>query len=108
MGAAFRLPIATDANIQELIESSRTAKYRIVAAHPTAKTLYTEYDWRKPALIILGNEGAGLSSETLLLATEKVRLPLANDVESLNVAAAAAVLLYEAARQRKFKGLSTE
>ena len=108
MGAAFRLPIATDAHIPELIESARAAKYRIVAAHPTAQTLYTDYDWRKPALIILGNEGAGLSAETLLLASDRVRLPLANEVESLNVAAAAAVLLYEAARQRKFKGLAAE
>jgi RNA methyltransferase, TrmH family len=108
MGAAFRLPIATDAVIQDVIENSRSAKYTIVAAHKTAKTVYTDHNWKKPALIILGNEGAGLSSETLLLASERVRVPQANNVESLNVAAAAAVLLYEAARQRHFKGLSSE
>ena len=49
----------------------------------------------------MGNEGAGLSEQSIKLATHRVKIPLAADVESLNVAIATALLLYEAKRQRR-------
>ena len=56
-------------------------------------------DWRKPSLILLGNEGAGLSADLAAIADKQVRIPLSPGVESLNVAIAAALMLYEARRQ---------
>jgi TrmH family RNA methyltransferase len=62
---------------------------------------YWEVDWQRPTLIVLGNEGAGLSAEVAGLADLQVRIPLSSGVESLNVAIAAALLLYEAKRQKR-------
>jgi TrmH family RNA methyltransferase len=55
---------------------------------------------RSPTLILLGNEGAGLSDELSALADLQVKIPMAAAVESLNVATAAALMLYEVRRQR--------
>lgn len=57
-------------------------------------------DFSGPAAILVGNEGAGLSQEVMRLATARVRIPMPGKMESLNAAAAAAVALFEAVRQR--------
>jgi TrmH family RNA methyltransferase len=73
---------------------------QIVATLPGATTSYWQLDLRQPTLILLGNEGAGLSTELSAIADRQVSIPLSPGVESLNVAIAAALLLYEARRQR--------
>ncbi len=60
-----------------------------------------EVDWRGPVALLVGNEGAGLPLEIERSAGARIRIPMAASAESLNAAAAAAVLFYEAARQRK-------
>src|SRR5712692_9367422 len=60
-----------------------------------------EVDWCEPAALLVGNEGAGLPEEVERSADARIRIPMSSGVESLNAAAAAAVLFYEAARQRK-------
>jgi TrmH family RNA methyltransferase len=64
--------------------------------------LYTEIDMTAPVAFILGREASGVSNEVLIESDGLIHIPMADGVESLNVAAAAAVLLYEAARQRDF------
>lgn len=59
-----------------------------------------EVDWCEPVALLVGNEGAGLPEEIERSADARIRIPMASGVESLNAAAAAAVLFYEAARQR--------
>jgi len=59
-----------------------------------------QVDWCQPIALLVGNEGAGLSEEIVRSADARIRIPMASGVESLNAAAAAAVLFYEAARQR--------
>ena len=59
-----------------------------------------EVDWCQPIALLVGNEGAGLPQEIERSADARIHIPMANGVESLNAAAAAAVVLYEAARQR--------
>jgi TrmH family RNA methyltransferase len=59
-----------------------------------------EVDWCEPVALLVGNEGAGLPEEVERSADARIRIPMASGVESLNAAAAAAVLFYEAARQR--------
>ena len=73
---------------------------KVIATVPTASKTYWKLDFQRPSLILLGNEGAGLSDELIALADEQVTIPVANEVESLNVAIANSLLLYEARRQK--------
>ena len=68
-----------------------------MATTPTAPLDYWHADLRIPTLVLVGNEAAGLSAPLLELADQQVRIPLAAGVESLNVAIATALLLYEGA-----------
>lgn len=99
VGQWFRLPMATEQNLQELIVQHRQQGNQIIATTAQADKTYWEVDFTRPSLILLGNEGAGLSPELIALADKQVQIPLANGVESLNVAIASALLLYEAKRQ---------
>lgn len=99
VGEWFRLPMATEPNLSELLKQHHRQGIQIVATTAQATKSYWEIDFTRPSLIVLGNEGAGLSSELIELADEQVQIPLANEVESLNVAIATALLLYEAKRQ---------
>ena len=101
MGSAFRLPLVADVTIDELLAACAQRGIQVVATAAEAEVSYDEYDWRQPALLLLGNEGNGLQRELLERADVRVSIPLRPTVESLNVAAAAAVFLFEAARQRR-------
>ena len=98
-GEWFRLSIATSPDLSELVRQQQQQGVRIIATASKADKTYWETDFTRPSLILLGNEGAGLSTELIELADERVAIPLANGVESLNVAVATALLLYEAKRQ---------
>jgi RNA methyltransferase, TrmH family len=71
-----------------------------VHSDSTAPLLPWQVDWCQPVALLVGNEGAGLPEEVERSADARIRIPMASGVESLNAAAAAAVLFYEAARQR--------
>ncbi|HEV2708427.1 MAG TPA: TrmH family RNA methyltransferase, partial [Pyrinomonadaceae bacterium] len=76
---------------------------RTVATAAAATSLHTEIDWTTPRAVVVGPEAGGLTEEEVRAAGECVRIPMRAPVESLNVAAALAVVLYEAARQRNFR-----
>lgn len=98
-GQWFRLPMSVSPDLTKTVQDCQQAGMQVVAALPTAQITYWEVDWRCPTLILLGNEGAGLSAELAALADLQVKIPLSAGVESLNVAIAAALMLYEARRQ---------
>ena len=102
MGSAFRLSLATEVTTDELFAACASRCIQIVASAADADLSYDEFDWQQPALLLLGNEANGLQHELLERADARVRIQLHRAVESLNVAAAAAVILFEAARQRRF------
>jgi TrmH family RNA methyltransferase len=104
MGAHFRLPIAGAAS-DTAIAALRGAGLRIVAADVAGDVPLAEAGLQRPSVICVGSEGAGLPRDLLAAADARVRIPMAPGTSSLNVHAAAAVLLYEAARQRDFAGL---
>jgi RNA methyltransferase, TrmH family len=104
MGSAFRLPIVTGVESDALAPRARVAKLRMVATTAGGATIYSDYDWRQPTMVIFGNEARGVGRELLERCDERLRIPLRAPVESLNVAAAAAVILFEAARQRRETG----
>lgn len=102
-GQWFRLPIALSLDLETEIQRYKDQGMQIIATQPAAPLTYWDLDLRSPTLILLGNEGAGLSSRLIRLADQQVTIPLRQGVESLNVAIAAAVILYEAQRQRSTK-----
>ncbi|MGK7899491.1 MAG: TrmH family RNA methyltransferase [Xenococcus sp. (in: cyanobacteria)] len=99
VGEWFRLPIAVTNDLMSIVQEHQQNQIQVIATVPSATKTYWELDFQRPSLILLGNEGAGLSSELITLADEQVTIPIANEVESLNVAIANALLLYEAKRQ---------
>ena len=101
MGSAFRLPIWSGPSYIEVIEWCRQRGIAIICAAVEATTAYTEIDWSRPSALILGPESTGLTAEELELADRRVSIPMKGMAESLNVAVAGGVLLFEAARQRR-------
>lgn len=100
MGSAFRLPILTDVEAEDLLPLFRARGVRVVAAAADGETVYTDYDWREPVMVVFGNEARGVNPELLERCKARLRIPTRAPVESLNVAAAVAVILFEASRQR--------
>lgn len=98
-GQWFRLPMAVTTDLKAVVREYQSAGMQVVATAPQAQVTYWEVDFRRPTMILLGNEGAGLSNELASLADAQVRIPLTPGVESLNVAIAAGLILYEAKRQ---------
>jgi tRNA G18 (ribose-2'-O)-methylase SpoU len=75
---------------------------RCIAAHPhTDKKVLSQADFTRDCCVVFGSEGHGISQEVLAACDEAVAIPMSNEVDSLNVSAAAAVFLYEVNRQRK-------
>lgn len=106
-GAALRLPILHGVAISILLAQLRVAGVRVYAASSEASEMQAppllrpgQADWSGPCAVLIGNEGSGLPAEIEKAADARLRIPIASAVESLNAAVAAAVLLYEAARQR--------
>ncbi len=103
-GNLFTLPIA-EASSDEAIAWLQQRDIAIVSASPHAKRLYTEVDLTVPLVIVVGAEQFGLTQPWLQAATVPVRLPMFGEADSLNVATATALLLYEVVRQRLAAGL---
>jgi TrmH family RNA methyltransferase len=99
-GSALRLPILAGMGAAVLLAQLRVAGLRLVAAVAQGGESPAQVNWRIPIALLIGNEGAGLPPEVLRSVDQRVSIPLTEPVDSLNAGAAAAVLLYEAARQR--------
>jgi len=99
-GATLRLPIVTDITLNVAIDKLKHAKYAIYAAHPRGDTLPYSLNLNNNFCLLVGNESHGLTPEASALADAWVRLPMANDMESLNASIAGSILMYEALRQR--------
>jgi RNA methyltransferase, TrmH family len=99
-GQWFQLPMTATSDLYTDLSYYQQQGMQIVATRPTATLTYWEVDLQRPTLILMGNEGGGLSPELAAIADQQVTIPLHPGVESLNVAIAAALMLYEARRQR--------
>jgi TrmH family RNA methyltransferase len=99
LGTIFSLPLAT-ASSAETLAWLRAHGIRTVVARVDATLLHTEADLRGPLAIVLGSEALGLTEAWSGPGVVAVRVPMLGVADSLNVAAAAAVLFYEARRQR--------
>ena len=103
MGAVFQLPIVSVTNLVESFERL-TSDYgiRIIAAQPEGKVRPIDaVDLLSSICLVFGSEGDGISSEVLAKCSERVRIPIGSRIDSLNVATAAAIFLFEVQRQRR-------
>ncbi|PZO43485.1 MAG: rRNA methyltransferase [Pseudanabaena frigida] len=102
-GQWFRCSMQTSSDLVDDIRKLQSLGIKAIATLANARKTYWDYDFTQPTLILLGNEGSGLSEELIELADESISIPQSDRVESLNVATCAALLLYEAKRQRSLK-----
>ncbi len=101
MGSIFRMPFYYAQDLQETVAALRCGGVQVYAAHLGGKQYYTQASYTGGTAFLVGNEGNGLLEETARAADQTVRIPMEGEVESLNAAVSAAVMLYEAFRQRR-------
>ena len=100
------VPVRRHADVAAAVAHLRGRGFAMVAAHPAAGARdYREMDYTRPTAIVMGAELHGVSDEALALADGTVSIPLSGMVHSLNVSVAAALVLFEARRQREAAGM---
>lgn len=99
-GALHHLPICKVNNLYKTIQFLIDSGIRIVAASEKGDKLYTETNLNCPVGIVMGSEDDGISQQILDIANEQLKIPILGNIESLNVSVSAALMIYEAVRQR--------
>lgn len=101
MGSIYRVPFVYVEDLRETIEELKKNNIGIYAAHLKQSKDYDKIDLTKPHAFMIGNEGNGLSDEISSIADSYLKIPMEGEVESLNAAIAASILMYETSRQRR-------
>ena len=99
-GALLRLPVCREQNLKTVVNLAKQYGYQVVAATEKGAVHYRSVDFRRPTLLIMGNEETGIAPDLLRLSDLRAKLPMVGEVASLNVSVAAGVLMYEALEQR--------
>ncbi|HPF50891.1 MAG TPA: 23S rRNA (guanosine(2251)-2'-O)-methyltransferase RlmB, partial [Draconibacterium sp.] len=99
-GAIHHLPICKVKNLEQTVRYLKESGVEIVAATEKGNTVYTNAVLTGPLAIILGSEDTGISDNLLRLADQQLKIPILGKIESLNVSVSAALMIYEAVRQR--------
>ena len=105
-GALTTIPVCRVGSIRNTIKTLQAEGFQVVAATEKSRKLLYDADLRRPTALVMGAEETGISKEVLKLCDERLAIPLIGRIESLNVSAAAAVMLFEVVRQRM--GAATE
>lgn len=106
MGSIFRLPIFYVDNFHEILMDMVKQNFQLFATHLRGIKNYDVVNYKGKCGIIIGNEAHGITDRTADIATHLVKIPMSGEVESLNAAIAAAVMMYEAYRQRRIEEFS--
>lgn len=101
MGAMYRVKYAYVDSLAQTMELLRARGITTYAAHLEGAVDYVEPDYRRGTAFLIGNEGNGLTPEITALASQRIIIPMKGQLESLNAAVSGAILMYEAARQRR-------
>jgi TrmH family RNA methyltransferase len=99
MGSVFNVPLAR-ASVEDGLSWTQRWRGDIVGAHLAATEDFRSVAYRQPTLLLMGSEGPGLSPELSAACTRRVRIPMAGRIDSLNLAVATALMLYEIRRER--------
>ncbi len=103
-GALYKCPVFEQKDPLRVIESAHKKEIQTVAAVPRKGRPYTAINFTKPTMIVLGGEGQGLSEHLVNKCTQAATIPMPGEMESLNVATAGAIMIYELLRQRRLSG----
>lgn len=101
MGSIYRVPFVYAEDLGEACSMIKKRGIRLFAAHLEGSEEYDRENYTGPCGFLIGNEAKGLTEETAALADARIRIPMAGQVESLNAAVAASILMFETARQRR-------
>lgn len=101
MGSVLRVPFVYTDDLKGALNALKAKGIHLYAAHLKGKHSYDKEDYKGDTGFLIGNEGNGLSDEIADMADTYIRIPMAGQVESLNAAVAASVLMFETARQRR-------
>ncbi len=99
-GALTTIPVCRVGSIRMTLAQLQQQGFQVVAATEKSRKLLYDADFRCPTVLVMGSEERGISNEVLKLCDEQLAIPMIGHIESLNVSAAAAVMLFEAVRQR--------
>ncbi len=100
MGSVYRVPFIYVETLAEVIQEMKQKSITTYAAHLAGNTYYDSFSFSGGTAFLIGNEGNGLQKETADMADNYLKIPMEGKLESLNAAVAAALLMYEAHRQR--------
>ncbi len=100
-GSVFHTPIVMGGDALAVVGDLHRRSFTTVGTLVRGGTDYTAFDWRQRVAVVLGNEASGLSDEVAAALDARVSIPMAGQAESLNVSVSAAVLCFEALRQRR-------
>ncbi len=100
-GAVFTIPICLQRDAARVIDTAKKAGLQVVATSARSDMPYTSVDFRKPTMVIVGNEHVGVSDAVRNRADAVVAIPMRGRINSLNIAVAGSIVLYEAVRQRE-------
>ena len=101
MGSIYRVPFFVTDDLEQTILELKSQEIKVYAAHLKGTLCYDEPDYRGPSAFLIGNEGNGLSDVVADCADTYIKIPMQGQVESLNAAISAALLMYETSRQRR-------
>lgn len=101
MGSVYRVPYLYIESLEDVIQQLSDAHIQIIASCLKDSIDYTEISYQKGTAFLIGNESAGLSDALCEKADARIKIPMQGKVESLNAAVAAAIMIYEAYRQRR-------
>lgn len=104
MGSIFRMPIIRIDSADDFIKKAKGLGYRCIGLFPSEKNEYFREDLTGPIVLAFGQEGSGLPDKIGRLMDVKINIPMTGNVESMNVALSAAIMIYEGFRQRMAKG----
>lgn len=99
-GALNLIPVCRADNLKEAIVFLKNCGIRMIGATEKSETNHFAADYTQPVAIIMGSEETGISEEYLKLCDENVKIPMVGEVQSLNVAVAAGIIVFEVLRQR--------
>ena len=101
MGSIYRVPFVVADDLNQMLQMLRNKGVRLYAAHLKGQKQYDAFDYTGATGFLIGNEGNGLSDEVANAADSYIRIPMEGQVESLNAAISASLLMYECNRQRR-------
>ncbi|MBE5964542.1 MAG: RNA methyltransferase [Lachnospira sp.] len=101
MGSVYRVPVYVSEDIVATIKELQKMGVSTYAAHLSGEKYYSDCDYKSATAFVIGNESKGISREAAKACDNLIKIPMKGEVESLNAAIAAAILMYEGAKQRQ-------